>query len=151
MHIFTLLGEPVRLRIVEHLAQHEQAVWQLVATVGAEFSVGQSAISKHLSVLRQAGFVEMREFGLQHRYRLAWDAMERLDSAVEALFVMWEDRRGWPYDPFLPPPPPRLDRAGRKGLRGRTRAEIEPEEHPWAEDQQDWEEEEEEDATGAAD
>lgn len=126
MHPFTLLGEPVRLRIVECLAKHEQAVWQLVGTVGAEFSIGQSAISHHLRVLRDERFVEVRELGLQRRYRLAWDALDRIDGALEALFVIWEDRVGWPYDPFLPPPPERLNRAGRKGLRGRTRAEIEP-------------------------
>lgn len=131
MHPFTLLGEPVRLRIVEHLAKHEQSVWQLVESVGAEFSIGQSAISHHLRVLRDARFVEVRELGLQRRYRLAWDALDRLDAAVEALFVIWEDRVGWPYDPFLPEPPPRLDRAGRKGLRGRTKADVEPEADNW--------------------
>jgi DNA-binding transcriptional ArsR family regulator len=138
MHVFTLLGEPVRLRIVEHLAKRERAVWQLAETVGAEFSVSRSAVSKHLRVLREAGFIEYREYGLQRRYRLAWDAMDRLDAAVEALFVIWEDRVGWPYDPLLPPAPPRLDRAGRKGLRGRTKVEVEPDEDPYGPQADAW-------------
>ena len=144
---FTLLGEPVRLRIVERLAKSEQGVWQLAETVGAEFSIGQPAISHHLRVLRLAGFVDVREFGLQRRYRLASDAMDRLDAAVEALWLIWEDRVGWPYDPFLPPPPARLDRAGRKGLRGRSQAALEPLDHPFDADESDepeepWEDEE---------
>jgi DNA-binding transcriptional ArsR family regulator len=126
MHPFTLLAEPVRRGIVTELAKHEQSVWQLTGSVGVAFSVGQSAISHHLRVLRDAEFVEVRELGLQRRYRLAWNALDRLDAAVEELFVIWENRVGWPYDEFLPEPPARLHRAGRKGLRGRTRAEIEP-------------------------
>jgi DNA-binding transcriptional ArsR family regulator len=126
VHVFTLLGEPVRLRIVELLAKHERSVWQLAEVLGPEFSIGRTAISNHLRVLRDEEFVVMREWGLQHRYRLHWNAMDRLDAAVEALFLIWEDRGGWPYDPFLPYPPERLPRAGRKGLRGRTRAQIEP-------------------------
>lgn len=132
VHVFTLLGEPVRLRITELLAHHERSVWQLAEALGPEFSIGRTAVSNHLRVLRDEGFVVVREEGAQRRYRLAWDAMDRLDAAVEALFVIWEDRRGWPYDPFLPPPPPRLHRAGRKGLRGRTRAQLEPDaDDPW--------------------
>ena len=131
MNLFTLLGEPVRLAIVRRLAGREQGVWQLVETVGREFSVGQSAISRHLRVLREADFVEFREYGLQHRYRLTFDAMDRLDAEVEALWLIWEDRAGWPYEEFLPEPPKRLDRGSRKGLRGRTKHEIEPRENPF--------------------
>ena len=42
------------------------------------------------------------------------------------LWTIWEDRVGWPYGIITPEPPARLHRAGRRGLRGRTRAEIEP-------------------------
>ena len=126
MHVFTLLAEPVRLRIVECLAKREHAVWELVEKVGREFSIGQSAISHHLRVLRDEDFVQVRPFGEVRRYRLTWNALDRLDAAVEALYVIWEDRIGWPYDEFLPEPPARLHRAGRRGLRGRTKANIEP-------------------------
>ncbi|MEO8261723.1 MAG: metalloregulator ArsR/SmtB family transcription factor [Pseudolysinimonas sp.] len=126
MHIFTLLGEPVRLRIVELLAKREHYVFQLVEAIGPEFSISPSALSHHLRVLRDEQFVEVRHGGVGRRYRLAWDALHRLDACVEGLFVIWEDRVGWPYDQFLPPPPARLHRAGRKALRGRTREQIEP-------------------------
>jgi DNA-binding transcriptional ArsR family regulator len=137
VHIFTLLGEPVRLRIVELLAKRERYVFQLVDVVCPEFSISAQAVSHHLRVLRDEQFVEVRHDGRGRRYRLAWDAMHRVDSVVEGLFVIWEDRVGWPYDQFLPPPPARLHRAGRKGLRGRTRGQIEPrvdEEEWWFKD-----------------
>ena len=137
--MFTLLGDPVRLRIVELLAGRELPVWRLVEAVGAEFNIGQPAISNQLRTLRDADFVAVRVDGLSRRYRLAWDALDRLDHAVETLFVTWEGREGWPYEDRLlaelravgagedvDAPPPRRHRAGRAGLRGRTREEIEP-------------------------
>jgi DNA-binding transcriptional ArsR family regulator len=139
MHPFTLLGDPVRLRIVQLLASREQPVWRLVETVGPEFRIGQPAVSHHLRVLRDEEFVEVRVVGLSRRYRLAWDALDRLDAAVEQLFVLWDERDGWPYEDRLvrefrvagaggdvDAPPERRHRAGRAGLRGRTREEVEP-------------------------
>ena len=143
MHLFTLLGDPVRLRIVEMLASRELAVWRLVETVGVEFHVSQSAISHHLRVLRDAGFVTFRVDGLSRRYRLTWNALERLDAVVEDLFVRWDARDGWPYEDRLiaelriasaggdPAVPVRRHRVGRAGLRGRTEAEVEPRAEDW--------------------
>lgn len=50
------LAHPVRLEILEFLRQGEASVGRMVA----EFGVEQSAISKHLAVLRQAGLVVAR-------------------------------------------------------------------------------------------
>jgi len=141
MHPFALLGDPVRLRIVELLASRELPVWRIVEELGPEFHIGQPAVSNQLRLLRDADFVAVRADGLSRRYRLAWDALERLDQVVESLFVLWDAREGWPYEDRLlaelrasaaggdiDAPPPRRHRAGRAGLRGRTRAEIEPRE-----------------------
>ena len=98
----------------------------LTGKLGADFPVSRSAVSHQLRVLRDSDFVEMREWGAERRYRLKWNAMDRLDAAVEQLWGIWENRVGWPYDIMLPEPPARLHRAGRRGLRGRTPAEIEP-------------------------
>ena len=125
MHEFELLADPTRRRIVELLAHRELSVVLIVAKLGDGFPVSRSAVSHQLRVLRDADFVEVREWGTERRYRLAWNAMDRLDAEVERLWAIWEDRVGWPYE-ILSNPPPRLHRAGRRGLRGRTRAEIEP-------------------------
>ena len=143
VHLFTLLGDPVRLRIVELLASRELAVWRIAETLGAEFHVSRSAVSHQLRVLRDAGFVSVRVDGLSRRYRLAWDALERLDAVVEDLFVRWDAHDGWPYEDRLvaemriaaaggdPAATPRRHRAGRAGLRGRTEAEVEPRAEDW--------------------
>jgi DNA-binding transcriptional ArsR family regulator len=133
VHPFTLLGDPVRLRIVELLATGEKPVSRLVEIIGPERGIGQPTISHHLRVLKDAGFVSARTMGKSNRYRLNWKAMTALDAAVEALFVAWENRTGWPYDDFRPIAPARLHRLGRAGLRGRTEAQIEP-----RADEEDW-------------
>lgn len=50
------LSHPVRLEIIEHLRKGESSVGQIVQDLGIE----QSAVSKSLAVLRQAGIVATR-------------------------------------------------------------------------------------------
>jgi ArsR family transcriptional regulator len=50
------LSHPTRLEIIEYLRTSESSVGKMVADLGVE----QSALSKHLSVLRQAGIVASR-------------------------------------------------------------------------------------------
>ena len=50
------LAHPVRLEILEFLRQGESSVGRMVSALGVE----QSAISKHLAILRQAGLVTSR-------------------------------------------------------------------------------------------
>ncbi|CAN5481479.1 metalloregulator ArsR/SmtB family transcription factor [soil metagenome] len=126
MHVFEIVADPTRRRIVELLAHQELSVVVLCSRLGDEVLVTRSGVSHQLGVLRDAEFVEVREWGTERRYRLAWDAMDRLDSAVEQLWRIWEDRVGWPYEILAPEPPARLHRAGRRGLRGRRRSDIEP-------------------------
>lgn len=57
---FRALSEPVRLRLLNVLMQGERTVGQLVEASGT----GQANVSKHLSVLRDAGMVETRKEGL---------------------------------------------------------------------------------------
>ena len=51
--VFKALGHPTRLWIVQQLADGEHCVCEFVEAVGADFST----ISKHLSVLKQAGLL----------------------------------------------------------------------------------------------
>jgi len=57
---FRALSEPVRLRLLNLLMQGEHTVGQLVEASGS----GQANVSKHLSVLREAGMVGTRKEGL---------------------------------------------------------------------------------------
>ncbi len=58
---FRVLGEPVRVRILEELRDGEKNVSELVAAVGST----QPNVSKHLRTLQEAGLVARRQEGNQ--------------------------------------------------------------------------------------
>lgn len=57
---FRALSEPMRLRLLNLLMSGEKTVGQLVDATGSS----QANVSKHLSVLREAGMIAMRKEGL---------------------------------------------------------------------------------------
>ena len=63
---FKAMAHPVRLKIVLRLAAGECTVSNLVDLAG----IGFPAVSRHLSVLRNAGIVEDEKRGAQVFYRL---------------------------------------------------------------------------------
>jgi DNA-binding transcriptional ArsR family regulator len=66
--IFRTLGDPTRLRMLEVLADVDEATQtELMERVGAT----QSRASEHLSCLTWCGFVEQRRDGRRTRYRLS--------------------------------------------------------------------------------
>ncbi|WP_240610780.1 ArsR/SmtB family transcription factor [Ammonifex thiophilus] len=74
------LSHPLRLKILDFLRAGERCVCEIIPAVGAE----QSVVSKHLSVLRQAGILEARKDGLRVLYRIRDPAvLELCDLARE--------------------------------------------------------------------
>ena len=68
MHAFDVLGDPVRRRILELLADGEQTSGAIGAVVQAEFGISQPAVSQHLKVLRESGFATVRPEGARRLY-----------------------------------------------------------------------------------
>jgi DNA-binding transcriptional ArsR family regulator len=62
-----VLGQPLRVRLVDRLAIRETTVHELVDSLGTT----QQNISQHLGVLRRAGIVVRRKEGTPVRYQLA--------------------------------------------------------------------------------
>ncbi|MBI5245903.1 MAG: winged helix-turn-helix transcriptional regulator [Elusimicrobia bacterium] len=60
------LAHPARLAVIEYLKSREASVGQIVAALKLE----QSGISKHLSLLRQAGIVTSRQEGVTVYYSI---------------------------------------------------------------------------------
>lgn len=70
--IFKALGHPSRLLMVDALRDGEKCVCELQALVGDDMST----ISRHLSVLREAGVVASEKRGTNIYYRLALPCLE---------------------------------------------------------------------------
>src|SRR2546430_1141880 len=60
VHAFDVLGDPVRRRILELLADGEQTSGAVCAVIQREFAITQPAVSQHLRVLREQGFATVR-------------------------------------------------------------------------------------------
>ncbi len=79
--IFKALGHPSRLLVVEELADGERCVCELVEKVGADFST----VSKHLSVLKDAGILEDEKRGQQVFYRLKVPCILKFMDCVDSV------------------------------------------------------------------
>ncbi len=78
--VFKALGHPDRLRIVDDLAAGERCVCDLVDSVGS----GWSTVSRHLSVLKEAGVVTDEKRGLQVFYQLALPCVPTFMTCLDA-------------------------------------------------------------------
>jgi DNA-binding transcriptional ArsR family regulator len=70
MHALDILGDPVRRRIVELLADGELAAGDVGRVVQGEFGISQPAVSQHLRVLRESGFANVRAEGTRRLYAI---------------------------------------------------------------------------------
>ncbi|MBA8824691.1 DNA-binding transcriptional ArsR family regulator [Saccharopolyspora lacisalsi] len=92
MHAFDVLGDPVRRRILELLANGEMSAGDVVRVVGEEFGISQPAVSQHLKVLREAGFADMRTEGTRRVYSLDPTPLRSVDEWLDPFRRFWEPR-----------------------------------------------------------
>lgn len=90
MNAFDVLGDPVRRRILELLADGETASGGVVEVVSAEFGISQAAVSQHLKVLRESGFASVRAEGTRRLYRVETGGFEQVDGWLERFRTFWD-------------------------------------------------------------
>ncbi|MEO1322633.1 MAG: metalloregulator ArsR/SmtB family transcription factor [Pseudomonadota bacterium] len=89
MHAFDVLGDPVRRRILELLADRAQASGEVVTTISAEFGISQSAVSQHLKVLRSHGFASVTIDGPRRIYALETEGLQDVDAWLSGFRHFW--------------------------------------------------------------
>lgn len=89
MHAFDILGDPVRRRILELLAEDEYASGEVVAVISKEFGITQSAVSQHLKVLRDNGFATVRVEGTRRVYAVDARPLEEVDAWLQPFRRFW--------------------------------------------------------------
>lgn len=72
------IADPVRVRVLSRLQQGEASVGGLAA----ELDVGQASMSKHLTILRQAGIIATTREGNQTLCRIRDPSIKRLCELV---------------------------------------------------------------------
>ncbi|WP_018790079.1 ArsR/SmtB family transcription factor [Salinispora arenicola] len=106
MHAFDVLGDPVRRRIIELLADGEMSAGEVGAVVQREFGISQPGVSQHLRVLRENGFTTVRPQGTRRLYAVDPAPLQELDHWLERYRSFWSQR---------------LDALGTEIARGRSR------------------------------
>ena len=92
MHAFDVLGDPVRRRILELLADGERSAGEIGATIQHEFAITQPAVSQHLKVLRNNGFTSVRPEGQRRLYAVNGSALRDVDEWLDAFRRFWAPR-----------------------------------------------------------
>lgn len=87
--LFRTLADPTRRALFERLCREgEKTVGALTAQAG----VSQPVVSRHLSVLKQAGLVRDRHQGRQTHYSAQLDALAPLVDWTSRMAGFWQSR-----------------------------------------------------------
>ena len=84
--VFDIIAEPSRRAILSMLAGSEQSVGE----IERRLSLSQPTVSKHLRVLRDAGFVEATVDAQRRLYRLRPEPLKEIDAWLEPFRRFWE-------------------------------------------------------------
>jgi DNA-binding transcriptional ArsR family regulator len=82
---FAVLAEPHRREMLSLLLSSERSVGE----IGRELRLSQPSVSKHLRVLREAGFVESRIEAQRRLYQLKPEPLMELDVWLQPFRRFW--------------------------------------------------------------
>jgi len=83
--VFEIIVEPNRRAILSLLASSEQSV----GNIERELRMPQTTVSKHLRVLREAGFVESTVDAQRRLYRLKPESLREVDAWLAPFRRFW--------------------------------------------------------------
>jgi len=83
--VFEIIAEPNRRAILSLLGSSQQSVGE----IERQLHMSQPAVSKHLRVLREAGFVESTVDAQRRLYRLTPEPLQELDDWLAQFRRFW--------------------------------------------------------------
>jgi DNA-binding transcriptional ArsR family regulator len=83
--VFEIIAEPNRRAILSLLVSAEQSVGEIERQLG----MAQPTVSKHLRVLREAGFVDCTVDAQRRLYRLRPEPLQEIDAWLEPFRRFW--------------------------------------------------------------
>ncbi|MCO8272946.1 metalloregulator ArsR/SmtB family transcription factor [Actinoplanes sp. TRM 88003] len=92
MNAFDVLGDPVRRRILELLADGEQTSGAITDVIRVEFALAQATVSQHLRVLREHGFTSVRAEGARRFYAVEAGPLSEVDAWLDRFRRFWNQR-----------------------------------------------------------
>src|SRR6476469_3899151 len=86
--VFEIIAEPNRRAILSLLVSSERSVGE----IERQLRMSQPTVSKHLRVLRQAGFVESSVDAQRRLYRLRPEPLQEVDAWLAPFRQLWSAR-----------------------------------------------------------
>ena len=86
--VFEIIAEPNRRAILNLLVTSQQSVGEIERQLG----MPQPTVSKHLRVLREAGFVEARVDAQRRLYRLRPEPFQEMEAWLAPFRLFWSTR-----------------------------------------------------------
>src|SRR5689334_277646 len=86
--MFDILADPTRRHLIEALRDGERSVGELVEVAG----IAQSGVSRHLRILQEAGFVEVRADAQRRLYALRPEPFQAIDAWMADYRRLWDQR-----------------------------------------------------------
>src|SRR5271156_1448646 len=83
--VFEIIAEPNRRAILSLLVSSQQSVGEIERRLG----MPQPTVSKHLRVLREAGFVEFTVDAQRRLYRLKPEPLQEVDAWLDPFRRFW--------------------------------------------------------------
>ncbi|GAA0358560.1 ArsR/SmtB family transcription factor [Bacillus horti] len=84
--VFDAIADPTRRQLIHLLAEaEERPLYELTA----KFQMGRTAVSKHLTILKEAGLVHDRKVGRETRFKLNPKPLREVQDWVSFYSQFW--------------------------------------------------------------
>lgn len=84
--VFDAIADPTRRRLIRLLAEAEELP---LHELTVHFPMGRTAVSKHLTILKEAGLILDRKVGRETRYRLNASPLKEIQDWVAFYSKFW--------------------------------------------------------------
>ncbi len=88
-----VLADPTRLKLLGLLSQQKEPDALCVNALAFRLGVTQSAVSQHLKVLKDAGFVKGEKRGYRVHYFVMQEALVKAKELISRMLEFGEDER----------------------------------------------------------
>lgn len=85
--VFDAIADPTRRHLIHLLAEEEKPLHEL----SSQFDMGRTAVSKHLTVLKEAGLVLDRKVGRETRFSLDPAPLRQVQDWVSFYSKFWSE------------------------------------------------------------
>ena len=87
--VYAAIADPTRRKLLRLLADAEELpLYELTV----QFQMGRTAVSKHLTILKEAGLVTVRKVGRETRYRINAAPLQEIKDWVSFYENFWVEK-----------------------------------------------------------